>query len=313
MSAPLFIDEAALEGRLDWSAVVAALDAGHALPKAEVDDLFLKRESQGLLNRAAMIEGLGIGLKTVTVFPENPSKTPPLPTVQGVFVLFDGESGATRAVIEGATITNWKTAADSVLGARYLARSDSRELVIAGSGKVARNLVAAYSAVFPGLSRIRIWSRTFANAKALADDMAAAGYPTEAADSLDDAAGSTDILATATTTSTPFLSGGMVRPGTHVDLIGAYRPDMREADDSLLQRGDLFVDSRETTLHHIGELKIPLEAGVIRESDVHGDLYDLRAGRAGRANAEAVTVFKNGGGAHLDLMVGDLMVRRAGA
>ena len=105
----------------------------------------------------------------------------------------------------------------------------------------------------------------------------------------------------------PVLQGDWVGPGTHVDLIGAFTPEMREADDALLRKAEIFVDSRETTLHDIGELKIPLEAGVIAESDVRGDLYDLCGGAPGRSGGGAVTLYKNGGGAHLDLMTTTLI------
>ena len=107
----------------------------------------------------------------------------------------------------------------------------------------------------------------------------------------------------------PFLSGEWLKPGAHVDLIGAYTPQMREADDRVLTRSEIFVDSRQTTIGHIGEIQIPLDRGVIAEADIRGDLYDLVAGKAQRSGPDAITVFKNGGGAHLDLMVADLIGR----
>jgi ornithine cyclodeaminase/alanine dehydrogenase-like protein (mu-crystallin family) len=108
--------------------------------------------------------------------------------------------------------------------------------------------------------------------------------------------------------SEPVLKGAWLRPGQHLDLIGAFRADMREADDEALRRAALFVDSRKTTIHHIGELMIPLAAGVIAESDIRGDLHDLVAGRAGRSSPDEITLFKNGGGAHLDLMTGRVIL-----
>ena len=309
MAGNMFISAQDVEANLTWREVVDAIDEGHAAQRARVDDLVLARGDRSLLNRGAWIPGLGIGLKTVTVFPDNPGRTPARPTVQGVFVAFDSDTGAVRAVIQGDAITDWKTAADSVLGARYLARPDSSGLLVLGAGRVARNLVTAYRAIFPGLGRIAIWNRSPAKAAALAEALAAEGHPATATSDLAAALASADIVASATASPAPVIDGHALKPGTHVDLIGAYRADMREADDTVLRRGELFVDSRETTLHHIGDLKIPLEQGVIRESDVRGDLYDLRAGHAGRSGADAITVFKNGGGAHLDLMVADLIVR----
>lgn len=308
--APPFLTAEQIDPALTWADVVAALDAGHGRERAHMDDLLLQPDRTSLLNRAAWVPGLGFGMKTASIFPDNPARTPPLPSVQGVFVLFDGDTGEVRALIDGAAITAWKTAADSVLGARYLARADSRELVVVGAGTVARNLIGAYRALFPDLSRVRILSRSGTSAERLAAEMAAAGHPAEAAHDLEAALATADIVATATFARAPILPGRALRAGTHVDLVGAFAADMREADDAAMQRGEVFVDSLATTRHHIGEIKIPVESGAIGEGDVLGDLYDLHAGRAGRSGAQAITVFKNGGGAHLDLMVADLMVRR---
>jgi ornithine cyclodeaminase len=119
-------------------------------------------------------------------------------------------------------------------------------------------------------------------------------------------AASADIISSATMARTPVLKGEWITPGTHVDLIGAFKADMREADNALISSGSLFVDSRDTTLHHIGELMIPLAAGIINESDIKGDFYDLIAsGTTARKSDDEITVFKNGGGAHLDLMIAD--------
>jgi len=307
--APPYLDASRIDPNLTWSDVVAALDDGHARARAQVEDVLLQPDRNGLLNRAAWIPGLGFGLKTVSVFPDNPARTPALPSVQGVFVLFDDATGAVRAMIDGAAITGWKTAGDSVLGARYLARADSRELLVVGAGSVARHLIPAYRALFPGLARVRIASRSGTSARRLAAEMAAAGHPAEAADDPEAALATADIVATATFARAPILPGRALRPGTHVDLVGAFAADMREADDAVLQRGEIFVDSRASARDHIGELRLPIEHGTIAPGDVRGDLYDLRAGRAGRSGTDAITVFKNGGGAHLDLMVADLMVR----
>lgn len=285
---------------IDWVAIVDALDAGHRLPPPQIADVFLGPPGHTLLSRAAWIEGLGYGVKSVTVMAENTARG--LPTVQGGMLVFDDTVGALTATIDSALVTDLKTASDSALGARYLARPDSKTLLIVGAGQVARNIAAAYTQVFPGLTRILLWNRTGAKATALAQDLTAQGLPARAVEDLPAAAGEADIIVTATMSTTPVLHGDWVRPGTHVDLIGAFRAEMREADDALLQKARLFVDSRDTTLHHIGELMIPLASGAITESDVLADLYDLAAGHAGRTGDTEITVFKNGGGAHLDLM-----------
>ncbi|MEM9851385.1 MAG: ornithine cyclodeaminase, partial [Pseudomonadota bacterium] len=177
-----------------------------------------------------------------------------------------------------------------------LARKDIATVLILGAGTVGRNLVAAYRALFGDL-RFLVWNRTPSRAEAMAEELGLNTAP-----DLHAAVAEADVICGATMATDPVLPGAWLRPGQHLDLIGAYRPDMRETDDAALRRARIFVDSRETTLHHIGELKIPLETGVIEASDVAGDLYDLVAGRAGRQSEQDITLFKNGGGAHLDLM-----------
>ncbi len=284
-----------VEDRLDWLSVIGALEDGHRRPRPGIADAFVSNGDDTILTRAARIEGLGGAVKSVTVRPGNVARG--LPSVHGAMLLFSEETGAVEAVIDSALVTKWKTAADSVLGAKLLAARQDRLLII-GAGSVARSLIEAYRAQFPGID-IRIWNRTLARAEALAAETGAARAGT-----LPDAVAEADIIATATLSKEPVLHGDWLRPGQHLDLIGAYRADMREADDAALLRSRIFVDSRETTLHHIGELKTPLEAGVITEAEIRGDLFDLVAGRAGRTDPGEITLFKNGGGAHLDLMTG---------
>ncbi len=296
-----------IDHKLTWTAIADALDAGHRFEKAQVGDLLLRDEDRALLNRGAWIKGLGLALKSMSVFPENNDRTPPMPSIQGAMLLFDGETGGVKAVLDGVLVTKWKTAGDSVFGARLLARPDSKRLLVVGAGTVARSLISAYREIFPGLTSIAIWNRNAAKAEALADALADAGVKIEVESDLSEAAARADIISCATMTKTPILRGEWIKPGTHVDLIGAYRPDMREADDELMRKAEIFVDSRETTMEDIGELAIPLASGVINEEDVLGDFYDLCNGGKGRSSAEAVTLFKNGGGAHLDLMTGSVI------
>jgi len=290
-----------VQSLLNWPDMVDALAAGHRLPPARIGDLFLTRGGDTLLNRAAWVDGIGMGLKTVSVMEGNAARG--LPTVQGVMVLFDDETGTPVALIDSALVTYWKTAADSGLGARYLARPDSRQLVVIGAGTVAASLARVYHALFPQLQRILIWNRTAATATNLAAKLAAEGLPTQATTDLPAAVAQADIVTSATMARQPVLMGEWVRPGTHVDLVGAFRADMREADDTLMRRARIFVDSRQTTLDHIGELMIPLADGVISRDSVLGDFNDLEIGRTGRMTAQDITLFKNGGGAHLDLMI----------
>ncbi len=291
-----------VEHLLSWTGVCDAIRFGHQLARADIDDILLRKGKSSLLNRAAWISGLGIGTKTATIFPGNAELTPPIPSVQAVFTLFDDQTGTPVAIIDGDMLTKWKTAADSVLGARLLARPDSKTLLIIGAGVVARSLVEAYSALFPGLEQILIWSRSHSNAQALASSKNNDQFSVRSVEDLASHVPRADIVAAATLSTDPVLKGEWVSPGTHVDLIGSYRPDMREADDELLQMSELFADSRETAMAHTGEFIIPIENGVISEQDIRADLYDLCNGAVARTSDQSITVFKNGGGAHLDLM-----------
>lgn len=287
---------------ITWPGAVEALRRGHLLPRAQVGDIFLGPASGTLLSRAAYIEGLGYGVKSVTVFGANPARD--LPTVQGAMLVFGPDDGSVRAIIDSRLVTEFKTAGDSVLGAQLLARPDSRHLLILGAGAVAASLVEAYSAAFPRLERISVWARRSEQAEALVASLGPVAAPVAAVTDLQAAVEAADIISSATMAREPLILGDWVRPGTHVDLIGAYKADMREADDHLMAKAALYVDSRDTTLGHIGELMMPIASGAISEASVRGDLYDLVAlATTARRSPDEVTVFKNGGGAHLDLMI----------
>ena len=301
MSAPPFIGPE-LEPRLDWIGLTEALIAGHRLPKPEIGDTFLYRGADTLLSRAAWIDGLGGLVKTAMVFPGNPAQG--LPAVNGGASLYDDTTGRLAALVDFHLLTKWKTAGDSLLAARLLARPDSQRFLIIGAGSVAAAMIAAYRAAFPQ-AEFTVWSRTEASARRLAE---AEGATVAAA--LERAVAEADVICTATMANRPILAGEWLRPGQHVDLIGAYRPDMREADDTALRRARIFVDARATTLDHIGELKDPIAREVIAAGDVVADFGDIATGRFARGGADEITLAKNGGGAHLDLMAARYMLAR---
>ncbi len=283
---------------LSWQDIAKSIEDGHSFPKAEIRDSFTKRGEDTLLVRSAWIDGMGIAIKTATIFPENAEHGQP--TVNGGMMLFADLTGTMEAVVDFHLVTKWKTAGDSLLAAQRLARPDSKTMLILGAGNVAETLVSAYSSQFPNLKFV-IWSRRKASSEKfvarLGDrhDLSVAG-------DLKAAVHDADIIASATMSTEPLIKGDWLRSGQHLDLIGAYRPDMREADDRALQRASIFVDSRATTLPHIGELLVPLKTGAIQASDVLADYYDIKDGLFKRSSDDEITLFKNGGGAHLDLM-----------
>ncbi len=278
---------------LDWLALTDALAAGHNGPKADVADVFLYEGDNTLLNRSAWIAGLGLAVKCATIFPGN--KAAGKPAIGGAVNLFSGKDGALEAILDFALVTKWKTAGDSLLAARRLARPDSKSILIVGAGTVGHSLREAYGAAFPA-AKFTVWNRSPEGARELQ-----ATFPDIAiADDLETAVRGADVITSATMSTDPVIKGAWLQPGQHVDLIGAYRPDMREVDDDALNRARVFVDSRETTIGHIGELKIPIASGAFSPDDVIADFYHLDQFR--RHTPAEITLFKNGGGAHLDLM-----------
>lgn len=283
------------EPLLNWQALMDAFEAGHLLPKAEIGDTFLHRGPDTLLSRSAWIDGMGIAVKSATIFPKNADSDQP--TVNGGVSLYNDRHGTLEALIDYHMVTKWKTAADSLLAAKKLARPDPRLILIIGAGTVARSLIEAYGATFPD-ARISIWNRSKGSAARLAKAYPAVAVITD----LEPAVRRADIISCATMSTVPVLQGDWLKPGHHIDLIGAFRPDMRETDDAALRKARIFVDSRATTLDHIGELKIPLDQGVINRTDILADFYDLASGAFARNSENDITLFKNGGGAHLDLI-----------
>lgn len=277
------------EGRavLDWPGVMDAIRNGHARPKGEIGDTFLSRGEDTLLSRAAFIDGLGVMVKSATVFEGKP--------LQGAVTLFGDRDGTLDAILDFGLLTWWKTAADSLLAASLLAPETTRTVTILGAGTVARSMRNAYGTLFPD-ARFLVWNRSPDRAEELVSGDARA----RAEHSLETAVRAGDVVVGATMSSLPLVRGDWLRPGQHLDLIGAYKSDMREADDQALLRSKIYVDSFDTTMGHIGEVSIPMSCGVISRDDIVADFYDLNRFR--RA-PEDITLFKNGGGAHLDLMV----------
>ena len=302
----------AVKPLLTWHGAVDALREGHALLPPSQGDVLLGPDGGMILARVAHMAGLGYGVKAETVVPSNAARN--LPSVQGAVLLFDPDTGSVHAVIESAIVTEFKTAADSILGAQLLALPDAEELLIVGAGTVARSLVYAYSAIFSGLKRINVWARNHAKAQAFVDSIHGVTATVTAVDDLKAAVQGAHIMSSATMSKTPLILGEWVQAGTHVDLIGAFTPEMRESDDALMAKARVFVDCKETTIDRIGDLTGPIASGAITRDDVKGDLFDMLANTSlCHRRPSDVTVFKNGGGAHLDLMIANYIARAAEA
>lgn len=302
-----FIDAEQIGKALAYPALIAGLDRYHREDTQAMDDVLLaqtvdEESTNHLLIRAAWQYDKAIGTKLVTVFPNNPTQNAS-PAVQAIYVVFDGANGTPTAVIEGTVLTYWKTAADSALGTQYLARDDVHYMLMVGAGKLAPHLIAAHCAARPSITHVSIWNRTPEKAKDLAKELKLNEVTIEYAEDLESAARKADLISCATMATQPIIQGSWLSPGTHLDLVGAFTPDMREADDDAVSMATIFVDCRETTIGEVGEISIPIQNGTITERDVVADLYDLCRGKhPGRSDKNEITLYKNGGGGHLDLM-----------
>ena len=277
------------ESLLAWTGLLEAFEAGHRLPKPDIKDLLVYRGADTMLDRATWIDGLGALVKVATVMPGNAKRG--LPTIFGSVTLYDDITGELTALVDFHLVTKWKTAGDSLLSARRLARKDAKNILLVGAGTVARSMVEAYSSIIPD-ARFTVWNRSRPAAEAMG---------LAVADDLEGAVKGADIICSATMATAPLIKGDWLQPGQHLDLIGAYKPGMREVDDTAMARARLFVDNRATTIHHIGELIDPIASGAITESHIVADFYDDPALYTRRSEDE-ITIAKNGGGAHLDLM-----------
>ena len=284
-----------------WEPLVAALAESHRQPAPLVDrsELHFARGGarETYFNLPAWQPGIAMGTKIVTVMPGNPARHASLPTVQASYVLCDGTTGTPLALIDGTALTYRKTAADSALGSSLLSLPDAATLLIVGAGGMAPYLLAAHRALRPSIRRTILWNRSADKARALAEL-----YGGEAVDDLASAVRSADIISCATASTAPLIHGEWLKPGAHLDLVGAFTPEMRECDDEAVTRARLFVDSRWFAIDQPGDLSSPLHRGIIKRDRIEGDLFDLcEKGLVPPRSPGDITLFKNGGGAHLDL------------
>jgi ornithine cyclodeaminase len=306
----LFITAQEIRRALTFPVLIDAIEAAHLRPKMESEDALLGSEQRQYFVRSAVDAGRFMGSKLITSFPANLSEGK-LPAVQAVCVLFDASSGSPLAVMDGTEITYWRTAADSALGARILAPKSPETLLVVGAGEMSRWLVRAHCTVRPSLRRILIWNRTNERADQVALDLKSEGFPAVAIEKLDAAVREADMIATCTRSNAPLVKGALLKPGAHLDLVGGYTPTTREADDEAAKRARIFVDRRESAFAGVGDILQPIRSGAIAESHIHGDLYDL-VGKAvqGRISPTDITLFKNAGGGHFDLIAMETAYRQ---
>lgn len=299
-------DAKAVHTLLDYPGLVEALREAHTnttMPDSRSQVLSdTANEENKFVALVAWSSGDVIAVKLVGVFPENPQLVPPEPSVQGLVTLFSGKTGGPLMTCDGAALTFRKTAADSALGADILARQDAEVLLVVGSGGLAPHVIEAHRAVRPSIKRVLVWNRNFGRAQALVETLKILPVSIEAVEKIEDALPQADIVSCVTMATEPLVKGALLKPGAHVDLVGAYLPEMREADDDVARRaGQVFVDTR-AGCEKSGEVGEPLARGIFTQESIVADLYDLCSGRhPGRTSADQITMYKNCGGGHLDL------------
>jgi ornithine cyclodeaminase len=280
---------------------MAALEAGYARPKGPSDGSYIAQGEKVLMTRTAWIDGLGALVKTITYCPKNGEHG--LHPVQGSVSLFDDATGQVVAQFDPDLITQWKTAADSVLAARRLAHESADDILVLGAGRIANALIEAYRAAYPE-ARISVWNRTAERAR----DIAAKQGIRHAQD-LQAALQQADIISSATGAITPILRGADLRPGQHLDLVGSFFPNAREADDAALSQARIFVNCKQAALGGIGEIALPMASGTITEGDLLADHY--APSRMLRDTPTEITLFKNCGSTHANLITAAYMARVA--
>jgi alanine dehydrogenase len=305
----LQLDAATVAARLNRLELIDALDAAfrkpHHVPVRQQYAIEPPDQRGGgiLLMMPAWTSGASLGIKLVTVFPDNAERS--LPAVFATYVLLDAATGRPRAVLDGTELTLRRTGCASALAARYLAHPDAARLLMVGTGKLAPHLIESHATVRP-IREVRIWGRRSDRARALAADLSRDGLSVACTEDLEASTRWADIVSCATLSRQALVLGQWLRAGQHLDLVGAYTPEMREVDDEAMARSDLYVDTRSGAQRESGEIVGAIARRAIVPADIRAEFSDLAAGHFGRSSLEAITLFKSVGTALEDLVAAEL-------
>ena len=302
--------------------VYSADEVHAALPWAELadelEDAFIAGDTEVPLRHAHALHDSGtlllmpawsseaLGVKLVTVMPGAAARG--AGTVQASYLLLDRETGVPCALIDGEALTLRRTAATSALAAQHLARPGARRLLVVGSGRLAPWMARAHVALQAELAHVEVWGRNAESAEAVVEQLQDDGIDAEVALDLRAAVARADIVSCATTSSEPLLRGDWLVPGQHLDLVGAFRRDMREVDDDAIVRSRIVVDTYAGALAEAGDLVQPIERGVIAREQVVAELAQVLRGEVrGRTAPGDITLFKSVGSALEELAAARLV------
>ncbi len=252
-----------------------------------------------LLLMPAWNPGKEAGVKIITVSPNN--ATHDLPSIQGTYIYLDAQKGSVKAILEAKSLTTKRTAASSALAASFLSIKNASSLLMIGTGALSSNLILAHACVRP-IKTVYVWGRTFAKAKSICNELASENFNIKAVETISEVISEVDIISCATLSKTPLVFGKYLKEGQHIDLVGSYKKETREADDETIQKSQVFVDTYQGGLTESGDIVIPLQKEIINENDIKADLFELCSyKKQGRTSDNEITCFKSVGHALEDL------------
>lgn len=265
----------------------------HDFPNPEVNS------DSTLLLMPAWNPSKNAGVKIVTVSPENGQFN--LPSIQGTYIYFDAIKGSIKAILEAKSLTAKRTAAASALASSFLSRESSSSLLMIGTGALSKNLILAHAAVRP-IKNVFVWGRNFDKATAICRALENENFTITPIKSIEEKIPEVDIISSATLSKNPLVLGNYLKAGQHIDLVGAYKKDMREADDEAITKSTVFIDTFQGGLKESGDIVIPLQNGTLKEKGIKADLFQLCSNqKKGRNSDEEITLFKSVGHALEDL------------
>jgi len=251
-----------------------------------------------LLLMPAWNPGKEAGVKVVTVSPNN-SKFD-LPSIQGTYIYLDAHKGIIKAILGAKSLTAKRTAATSALACSYLAKKDASSLLMIGTGVLSSNLILAHAGVRP-IKTVFVWGRNPSKAKIICQELTNEEFTISVVENIEEVISKVDIISCATLSKTPLVLGKYLKKGQHIDLVGAYKTNMRESDDEAIMKSEVYVDTYQG-LRESGDILIPIQKGIISEKDIKADLFELCSNeKQGRQNDQEITCFKSVGHALEDL------------
>jgi ornithine cyclodeaminase len=301
------ISDSFIEQKCNFNKLIDSLKIGFSTPNIQVPmrhhhDYPNPPEDKDstLLLMPAFNPGIEAGVKIVTVSPNNGKYN--LPAIQGTYIYLDAQKGNIKAILDAQSLTTKRTSCTSALASSFLSRKNSSSLLMIGTGALAKNLILAHTSIRP-ITKVYIWGRTVEKAQAICDELSSFPFSCTAIATIEEKISEVDIISCATLSPTPLVFGKWLKEGQHLDLVGAYKKDTREADDEAIQKSSVFLDTYQGGLKESGDIVIPLNNGTLKQEDIKADLFELCNGsKKGRTSEKEITYFKSVGHALEDLV-----------